>query len=98
VIREIGPFSKPKIPAGPLEMKQMEIAQLINDEDGSYHDIPASFSQHNAYPYYVAFLKEYFFRDYKELNLVYLPEVIEKALFANATAAEVSARDKENKD
>ena len=76
-IREIGPFSEPKIPVDTLGMTAMEIAELQQDEDGGYYNIPTSFSQHDAYQYYVAFLKEYFSRDYKELDFLYLPEVIE---------------------
>ncbi len=33
-----------------------------------------SFSQHKPYNYYVAILKEYFSKEYRELNLMYLPE------------------------
>ncbi len=75
-IRELEPFPNPKIPVDTLNMTKKEIAKLKKDENGNYYDKKSSFFQHKPYNYYVAILKEYFSRDYRELDYLYLPENI----------------------
>ena len=76
-IRKLEPFSNPKAPVDTLNMTKKEITKLKKDKYGNYYNKKASFFQHKPYHYYVAILKEYFSRDYKELDLLYLPENLE---------------------
>lgn len=69
-IRKLEPFSNPMIPIDTTNMTKKEIAKLKQDEDGNYYNKKASFFQHKPYNYYVAFLKEYFSKDYRELGLL----------------------------
>jgi hypothetical protein len=73
-IRELEPFPNPKITSDTINMTKKEIEKLKQDEDGNYYKKESSFFQHKPYQYYVAILKQYFSKDYKELDLWYLPE------------------------
>ena len=74
VIRKLEPFSNPKVSIDTLNMTTKEIANLKQDKDGNYYNKKSSFFQHKPYHYYVAILKEYFSKYYKELDLLYLPK------------------------
>ena len=76
-IRELEPFPNPKIPIDTLNMTKKEIAQLEQDKDGNYYENKSNFFQHKPYNYYVAILREYFSKDYRELEFTYLPENLE---------------------
>jgi len=76
-IRKLEPFPNPKVPIDTLKITRKKIAKLKKDKHGNYYDEKASFSQHKPYHYYVEILKEYFSKDYEELDLLYLPENLE---------------------
>ena len=73
-IRKLEPFLNPEIPVDTLGLTRREIAKLKKSKSGEYYKKNASFFQHKPYNYYVAILKAYFPMDYKELDLLYLPE------------------------
>ena len=70
--RKLEPFPDPKIPVDTTNLSEKEIAKLKRDEDGNYYDKKSSFFQHKPYNYYVAILKEYFSKEYRELEYKYL--------------------------
>ncbi len=74
-IRKLQPFPNPKIPVDTTGMTVKEIAKLTKAEDGTFYDEETLLFQHKPYHYYIAILKEYFSKDYKELELMYLPVV-----------------------
>lgn len=55
-------------------MGEQELEALVIGEDGKYYKKEPSFFQHKPYNYYVAILKEYFSREYRALDRLYLPE------------------------
>ena len=73
-LRKLEPFQNPRVPVDTLNMTRKEISKLKKDENGNYYDNKSSFFQHKPYNYYVAILKEYFSKDYRELDYLYLPE------------------------
>jgi len=73
-IRLLEAFAYPKIQVDPTSLTEKELSKLKPAEDGNYYKTEPNFYQHKPYNYYVEILKTYFSRDYKNLNLKYLPE------------------------
>lgn len=73
-IRALEPFPYPQIQLDPATLTEKQLSKLKPAEDGNYYKPEPSFYQHKPYNYYVAILKAYFSRDYKNLNVKYLPE------------------------
>lgn len=73
-IRTLEPFPYPQIQLDPATLTEKQLSKLKPAEDGNYYKPEPSFYQHKPYNYYVAILKAYFSRDYKNLNVKYLPE------------------------
>lgn len=73
-IRKLEPFPYPEIEVDTTGMNEQELEELVLKEDGKYYKKEPSFFQHKPYNYYVAILREYFSRDYRELERLYLPE------------------------
>jgi hypothetical protein len=73
-IRKLEPFPYPKIEVDTTGMGEQELEELVIGEDGKYYKKEPSFFQHKPYNYYVAILKEYFSREYRALDRLYLPE------------------------
>lgn len=73
-IRALESFDYPKIQLDPETLTEEELSKLKPAEDGNYYKTEPNFYQHKPYNYYVAILKAYFSRDYKNLKLKYLPE------------------------
>ncbi len=65
-IHLLEPFSIPE--------DQPKTTKANEDEEKNDNPKKASFSQHKPYNYYVAVLKKYFPEEYKEIDLLYLPE------------------------
>lgn len=68
------PFPIPEVQTDTCKMTRKEKAKIKKDKDGNENNKKTSFFQHKPYNYYVAILKKYFPEEYKELNLLYLPE------------------------
>ena len=73
-IRTLEPFPVPDTPVDITNMTEEEIASLDHDQDGNYYYHKESFYQHKPYNYYVEILREYFSKDYRNLELLYLHE------------------------
>lgn len=73
-IRELQQFAYPKIQLDPEKLTEKQLSRIKPAEDGNYYKPEPNFYQHKPYNYYVAILKEYFSRDYKNLDIKYLPE------------------------
>ncbi|BDS09411.1 lipase family protein [Aureispira anguillae] len=73
-IRELEQFAYPKIILDPEQLTEKQRSKIKPAEDGNYYQQEPNFYQHKPYNYYVAILKEYFSRDYKNLTVKYLPE------------------------
>lgn len=73
-IRTLEQFSYPKIQLDPATLTEKQLSKLKPAEDGNYYKPEPGFYQHKPYNYYVAILKAYFSRDYKNLKVKYLPE------------------------
>lgn len=73
-IRTLEQFSYPQIQLDTATLTEKELSKLKPAEDGNYYKPEPSFYQHKPYNYYVAILKAYFSRDYKNLKVKYLPE------------------------
>jgi hypothetical protein len=73
-IRNLEQFSYPKIQVDPSTLTEKQLSKLKPAEDGNYYKKEPGFYQHKPYNYYVAILKTYFSRDYKDLKVKYLPE------------------------
>ena len=73
-IYKLEPFPIPDTPVDTTNMTEEEIANLKQDSDGNFYYHKKSFFQHKPYNYYVAVLREYFSKDYKNLELQYLHE------------------------
>ena len=73
-IRELEPFPYPKILIDTTQVSKEELEKLNPDKDGKYYRKEPSFFQHRPYNYYVAILKEYFSKEFKELDPICLPE------------------------
>lgn len=65
-IHLLEPFSIPE--------DQTETNKAKENKERNDNAKKASFSQHKPYNYYVAVLKKYFLEEYKEIDLLYLPE------------------------
>jgi len=76
-IHYLEPFSIPEVQTDSHKMTKKEKAKMIEDKDENDNDKESSLSQHKPYNYYVAILKKYFSEEYKELDLLYLPENLE---------------------
>jgi len=75
-IRELEPFTYPKVTVDTTNMTKKETTKLKRDKDSNYSNKEALLSQHKPYNYYVAILKEYFFEEYHNLEYKYLPSNI----------------------
>ncbi|WMX16215.1 lipase family protein [Aureispira sp. CCB-E] len=73
-IRELQQFPYPKIQLDSNTLTEEQLAKLKPAEDGNYYKTEPNFYQHKPYNYYTAILREYFSRDYKNLEVKYLPE------------------------
>lgn len=73
-IRELKPFDYPLIKLDPATLTEKELEKIKPAEDGNYYKVEPNFYQHKPYNYYVGILKEYFSKDYKALEMKYLPE------------------------
>lgn len=73
-IRTLEQFPYPAIQLDPTTLTEKQLSKLKPAEDGNYYKKEPGFYQHKPYNYYVAILKMYFSRDYKDLKVKYLPE------------------------
>lgn len=73
-IRNLEQFSYPEIQVDSSSLTEKQLSKLKPAEDGNYYKKEPGFYQHKPYNYYVAILKMYFSRDYKNLKVKYLPE------------------------
>lgn len=73
-VRTLQPFPYPKIKISRSKMTDKQRATIVKDEDGNYYQQEPGFFQHNPYNYYVGVVKEYFPKDYKNMERQYLPE------------------------
>jgi len=76
-IQYLEPFSIPGVKTDTKKMTRKEKAKMRKDKKRNDNNKEISLSQHRPYNYYVAVLKKYFSEEYKELDLLYLPEEIE---------------------
>jgi len=73
-IQHLEPFSIPEVQTDTNKMTKKEKAKKKKGKDRNDNNKKISLSQHRPYNYYIAFLKKYFSEEYKELDLLYLPE------------------------
>jgi hypothetical protein len=73
-IRELKAFDYPQIKLDTATLTEKQLEKMKPAEDGNYYKTEPYFYQHKPYNYYVGILKEYFSKDYKVLDMKYLPE------------------------
>lgn len=73
-LRKLEQFDYPKIPLDTAQLTEKQRSKIRPAADGNYYKPEPNFYQHKPYNYYVAILKAYFSRDYKNLSRKYLPE------------------------
>ena len=73
-VRHLQPFLYPRIKLDPSKLTEKQLGKMKPDANGDYYKQEPGFYQHKPYNYYVGILKEYFSRDYKNLERLYLPE------------------------
>ncbi|CAA6829833.1 MAG: Unknown protein [uncultured Aureispira sp.] len=73
-IRFLEQFAYPQIQLDPATLTEKQLSKLKPAGDGNYYKKEPGFYQHKPYNYYVAILKMYFSRDYKNLTVKCLPE------------------------
>jgi hypothetical protein len=74
VIKELKAFPYPKIKLEKKELSKQQHEVLKKDASAVFYKEEPNFFQHKPYNYYVEILKEYFSKEYRELELLYLPE------------------------
>ncbi len=73
-IHYLEPFPIPEVQSDTNKMIRKEKTKIKKDKDRNDNNKKASFFQHKPYNYYTAILKKHFPEEYKELDLLYLPE------------------------
>lgn len=73
-VREVEPFIYPQIELDTSQLDEKERSKLKAAEDGKFYRQEPNFYQHKPYNYYVGILKAYFSREYRALDVPYLPE------------------------